>query len=91
MVSTEEMLDAVLKELSSENGNYNILISAAAPADYKLASTSIGKISTREKPSLDLHLAASKKIISFKAEHGLDDKELILRASNAMSLQGVIW
>lgn len=89
VMTSQEMQDAVLSELSKREGEYNILISAGAPADYTILSPSKGKISTSEKPSLKLELAATKKIISvvkekfprtfvvaFKAEHDLNSNEL---------------
>ena len=82
VVTTQEMQDSVLSNLSIV-GEYDILISAGAPADYTNLSPKTGKIKTSEKPSFKLELTASKKIIAiakerfpktfvvaFKAEHG---------------------
>ena len=59
--TTEEMLSAVVKELSS--GKYDVFISAAAPADYASVSPQKGKISTTEKNRLTIELGATSKII----------------------------
>ncbi|MHB8565524.1 MAG: phosphopantothenoylcysteine decarboxylase domain-containing protein [Nitrososphaerales archaeon] len=96
VVTTEDMLEAVLSRLSK--GTYDVLISAAAPADYTLVSPVAGKISTSDSSTLNLRLAATKKIISiakekfpkifvvaFKAEYGLDNEDLTNRASGAKS------
>jgi phosphopantothenoylcysteine decarboxylase/phosphopantothenate--cysteine ligase len=90
--TSQEMQDSVLSKLS-KRGEYDILISAGAPADYTNLSRVAGKISTSEKPTLKLELTATKKIIAvakekfpktfvvaFKAEHGLDSKELTSKA-----------
>jgi phosphopantothenoylcysteine decarboxylase / phosphopantothenate---cysteine ligase len=94
VVTSEEMLEAVLSKLS--RGEYNALISAGAPADYTNRSPSRGKISTSEKPTIKLELTASKKIISvakerfpktfvvaFKAEHGLEKSSKAMNRSSA--------
>ena len=91
--SAREMLDAVMAEL--ERGCH-ALISAAAVADYTL-DRQAEKIKSGQ--DLTLHLIPTPKIIKrvreaypdlkivgFKAETGLGDEELIIRAEE--SLQG---
>ena len=102
VVTSQEMQDSVLSKLS-KGGEYDILISAGAPADYTNLSHVAGKISTSEKPTLKLELSATKKIIAvakekfpktfvvaFKAEHGLrNSKELSLKALETLKTSGV--
>ncbi len=96
VVTTEEMLQAVLKELDS--GKYDVFISAGAPADYGVAHPKSGKINTSEKEQLSIELNATPKIIkaakdkhpevcvvSFKAEYG---SELIRRSKESMQQSG---
>jgi phosphopantothenoylcysteine decarboxylase/phosphopantothenate--cysteine ligase len=93
VTTTQQMLESVLSHLSKQK--YDALISAAAPADYAPDLPTKGKISTSRNPDLNVHLAATGKIISavkekfptmfvvaFKAEYGLDDKDLIQKASD---------
>ncbi len=100
VVTTQEMLESVTSRLSREK--YDVLISAAAPADYAPASPVAGKISTSDNPTLDLRLVATKKIVSrakedypktfvvaFKAEHALDNEDLAARAFKALKTSGV--
>lgn len=97
VVTTEEMLRAVLDELDS--GKYDVFISAGAPADYTLAHPKTGKISTSEQENLSLELSATPKIIkiakekhpevcivSFKAEYGRD--ELVRRSKQSIESSG---
>jgi phosphopantothenoylcysteine decarboxylase / phosphopantothenate---cysteine ligase len=97
--TTEEMLSAVVKELSS--GKYDVFISAAAPADYASVSPQKGKISTTEKNRLTIELRATSKIIeavrkkfpeifivSFKAEYGLNEKDLVEKARQSLQKSG---
>jgi phosphopantothenoylcysteine decarboxylase/phosphopantothenate--cysteine ligase len=99
VVTTEDMLNAVLNELST--GKYDVFISAAAPADYAPLSPKKGKISTLENDRLSLQLGATKKIIkfvrekfpeiyivSFKAEFGLSQKELLEKARQSLERSG---
>jgi phosphopantothenoylcysteine decarboxylase/phosphopantothenate--cysteine ligase len=102
VVTTQEMQDSVLSKLS-KGGEYNVLISAGAPADYTNLSAEAGKISTSEKRTLKLELSATKKIIAvvkekfpktfvvaFKAEHGLkNSKEVSLKALETLKTSRV--
>ncbi|MDH2899417.1 MAG: phosphopantothenoylcysteine decarboxylase [archaeon] len=102
VVTTQEMQDSVLSKLS-KGGEYNVLISAGAPADYTNLSPVTGKISTSEERTLKLELSATKKIIAvvkeqfpktfvvaFKAEHGLkNSKELSLKALETLKTSRV--
>ena len=102
VVTTQEMQDSVLSKLS-KGREYNVLISAGAPADYTNLSPVAGKISTSEESILKLELSATKKIIAvvkekfpetfvvaFKAEHGLkNSKELSLKALETLKTSGV--
>jgi phosphopantothenoylcysteine decarboxylase / phosphopantothenate---cysteine ligase len=94
--SAKEMLDAVLAEL--EKG-CDALISAAAVADYTL-DPKAEKIKSGQE--LVLHLKPTQKIIKtvreayphlkivgFKAETGVTDEELALRAERAMLSAGL--
>jgi phosphopantothenoylcysteine decarboxylase/phosphopantothenate--cysteine ligase len=67
VATSQEMLDSVLS-LLSKGDDYNILISAGAPADYTNLSAQSGKISTSEKPVISIELTATKKIISVAKE-----------------------
>lgn len=100
VVTSEEMSNAVMRELSS--GGYDAFISAAAVSDYVPSSHVSGKLKTSDNPVLNLKLVATKKIVSaakekfpetiviaFKAEEGFDGKELTNRASEALSSSGV--
>lgn len=97
VVTTEEMLQAVVEEL--DTGKYDVFISAGAPADYAVVHPKSGKISTSEKEHLSIELAATPKIIksakekhpevyvvSFKAEFGKSD--LIHRAKESIQKSG---
>jgi phosphopantothenoylcysteine decarboxylase/phosphopantothenate--cysteine ligase len=93
--TSKEMLDLVVSNLSRDS--YDVLISAAAPADYSPVSPARGKIRTSERRTLSIQLEATKKIIevakekfpnvfvvAFKAEHGANEQELIARASEML-------
>ncbi len=93
--TSKEMLDLVVSNLS--RNSYDVLISAAAPADYSPVSPARGKIRTSERRTLNIQLEATKKIIevakkkfpnvfvvAFKAEHGANEQELIARASEML-------
>jgi len=95
VVSTEDMLNVVLGELKS--GEYDVFISAGAPADYAVASPKKGKINTTENDHLSIQLSATPKIISvvkekypdicvvaFKAEYGTNVNELTRKAKESM-------
>jgi phosphopantothenoylcysteine decarboxylase/phosphopantothenate--cysteine ligase len=94
--SAGEMLDAVLAEV--EKG-CDVLISAAAVADYTL-DASADKIKSGQE--LVLHLMPTQKIIKtvreayphlkivgFKAETGVTDEELVVRAKKSMQGAGL--
>jgi phosphopantothenoylcysteine decarboxylase/phosphopantothenate--cysteine ligase len=94
--SAQEMLDAVLSELS--NG-YNWLISAAAIADY---TTDPCQEKLKSGQDLSLKLKPTKKIlkivrstypelkiVGFKAETFVSDDELINRAKESMESTGL--
>ena len=96
VVSTEDMLNAVMDELST--GKYDVLISAAAPADYAPSSPTRGKIGTENEQSLKLELKPTRKIIqvakemypntfvaAFKAEYGLSKEELVKKARESLA------
>jgi phosphopantothenoylcysteine decarboxylase/phosphopantothenate--cysteine ligase len=86
--SAEEMTEAVLNEL--EKG-FDVLISAAAIADYTLDPypekiKSGGELVLKLKPTRKLINACREKdpglvIVGFKAETGIDTEELLRRAS----------
>jgi len=99
VVSTEDMLRAATEELSS--GEYDVFISAGAPADYSVATPKKGKISTTENDRLSIQLSVTPKIISvlkekypdlcvvaFKAEYGADVDELIRKARESQEKSG---
>lgn len=94
--SAKQMLDAVLAEVGK---GCDALISAAAVADYTL-DASEGKIKSGQE--LVLHLLPTQKIIKtvreaypdllivgFKAETGVTDEELVLRAKKSMQGAGL--
>jgi phosphopantothenoylcysteine decarboxylase / phosphopantothenate---cysteine ligase len=97
VVTTEEMLKAVLEEL--DTGEYDAFISAGAPSDYGVVHPVSGKISTQEKEHLTIELGVTPKIIklakekhpevcvvSFKAEYG--QLELLRRAKESLENSG---
>ncbi len=94
--STEEMLNATLKELKT--GKHDLVFAAGAPSDYKPKSTAQRKIKTRKEKSLTLELQATPKIIAearkaspkafivaFKTEHNVSNDELISEAYEILS------
>jgi phosphopantothenoylcysteine decarboxylase / phosphopantothenate---cysteine ligase len=99
IVSTDDMMNAVLSELSS--GKYDVFISAGAPADYAPSISSDKKISTQDNTKIAIQLTATKKIIkiakekfpdtfvvAFKAEYGLRREDLIKRARESLEKSG---
>lgn len=95
--TTEEMYHAVLRELETEE--YHIIISAAAPTDYKPQQPHKNKISSRTKPEIEIKLKQTPKIIdkikeikpeiflvAFKAEHNVPNNELIEKAYQELKL-----
>jgi phosphopantothenoylcysteine decarboxylase/phosphopantothenate--cysteine ligase len=90
--TSSEMYDAVVSELKSEEGGYDVAVMTAAVSDFKPSKKSASKIDTR-KGSLELRLEPTKKIINevkkissrtvlvaFKAEWGLDRGQLVEKA-----------
>lgn len=88
--TTHEMHDALVSELKSKP--YDLVIAAAAPADWRPEKLFESKIPTREMSELALKLKPTEKIIDvvkkisratflvpFKAEYHLSDEELIAR------------
>ena len=86
--TTEEMYDALMEELRTQK--HDIVIAAAAAADFTPEKPIERKISTRNTHELILKLKPTPKIIeavkqispntflvAFKAEHGLSDDEMI--------------
>lgn len=89
--TTKEMYDAVVSELKAQR--YDIVIAAAAAADWTPDKRYSFKIPTREASALNFRLKPTRKIIDvvktirpkallipFKAEHGVSDEELIENA-----------
>lgn len=96
--TSEEMHRAVVSELSSKK--YDIVVMAAAVADFTPAKKSNKKIDTREG-RIELSLVATKKIIdevkkksrdtylvAFKADYGVTDSVLIERAHKKLQESG---
>ena len=97
--TTEEMYRAVVSELSSRK--YDILIAAAAGADWTLEKPYGYKVSTSDMSELSLKLRPTPKIIDsvkktspntflvpFKAEYNLSDDELIESAYKRLKTAG---
>jgi len=97
--TTEEMCDAVLKEL--EETDYDILIAAAASADYAPLKKEAGKIPSKQE-SLVISLRPTVKIIeesrkvdkdiflcAFKAESNIPKDVLIERAYDRIKQVGL--
>jgi phosphopantothenoylcysteine decarboxylase/phosphopantothenate--cysteine ligase len=89
--TTKEMHEAVISELKSQK--YDIMIAAAAAADWKPKKRYDYKVATGKTPTLSLPLEPTAKIIDavkkvspkvflvpFKAEYNVSDDELIERA-----------
>ena len=89
--TTQEMLDAVKTEL--QNKKFDVMISAAAVADWTPKSRKDEKIPTKNAQSLSVEFKPTPKIVDavktfqkdiflvlFKAEHDVTDEELINRA-----------
>src|SRR5438876_372185 len=86
--NTEELLQAVLKEL--REAKPDIVFAAGAPTDYTPTTVSPKKIKTRERARIDLELKATPKIleeirssspktflVAFKTEYNVPNEELI--------------
>jgi phosphopantothenoylcysteine decarboxylase/phosphopantothenate--cysteine ligase len=89
--TTQAMRDAVTAEL--RRTEYDVVIAAAAVADWTPAQPKQEKISTRKTESLTVRFLPTPKIadevkairpdtflVLFKAEHGVSDEELVKRA-----------
>jgi phosphopantothenoylcysteine decarboxylase/phosphopantothenate--cysteine ligase len=94
--STEELLDATLREL--RQGKHDLVFAAGAPSDYKPRSVSSRKLKTRKEKSITLELQATPKVIAearkagpkafivaFKTEHNVSHDELISEAFEILS------
>ncbi len=88
--TTEEMHDVVVSELKSEK--YDVVLAAAAAADWRPEKVYDYKVPTSQVPELSVKLRPTPKIINgirklepdvflvtFKAEYGFSDEELIER------------
>ena len=86
--NTEELLQAVLKEL--REAKPDLVFAAGAPTDYTPTTVSPKKIKTRERARIDLELKATPKIleeirssspktflVAFKTEYNVPNEELI--------------
>lgn len=89
--TTQEMYDAVTSEVKS--GNIDVVIAAAAVADWTPKRPRKDKVPTEKTPTLSVGFKPTLKIVDvikkiqepvflvlFKAEHGVSDKELVTRA-----------
>lgn len=89
--TTQEMLDAVKNELQTKI--FDVMIAAAAVADWTPKSQQKEKIPTKNAKSLSVEFSPTPKIVDmvkslrkdiylvlFKAEHGVTDDELVARA-----------
>ncbi len=88
--TTEEMYDTVVSELKSKR--YDIVVAAAAAADWRPVKTLDYKVSTSDVSEFSVKLRSTQKIISavktinadvflvpFKAEFSLSNEELVER------------
>ena len=93
--TAKEMLETVRKELAAEK--FDLMIAAAAVADFAPSKIVKGKISSSENREITLRLQRTSKIIDdvkklspntflviFKAEHGLSAPALIKKAGERM-------
>lgn len=89
----EELRKAVKKELTSKH--YNIIIHSAAVSDFRPQRLIKGKLKSEKAHTLTLtplpkivkeirRLAPSAKLVIFKLESGVSDKELIRKAKTAL-------
>jgi phosphopantothenoylcysteine decarboxylase/phosphopantothenate--cysteine ligase len=89
--TSKEMYDNVVSELKSTE--YEVVIAAAAVADWTPVTPKREKIATRKTTKLSIQLRPTKKIVDkvkeirkeaflvlFKAEHGVSNDELVDRA-----------
>ncbi len=97
--TTEEMLNAVTNELS--RNKYDLAILSAAASDYAPIEKSSFKIASHTRQHLKLSLKATPKIldqvkklspqtflIAFKAEHNLEENELVERGFRRLRESG---
>lgn len=98
--TTEQMAEAVASELRSVK--YDIMIAAAAVADFTPSKSWSEKVSTDETPELRLNLKPTRKIIgevktlssgtflvAFKAEWKVSEEELVKRAYKRLKEVGL--
>lgn len=96
IVSTEELLDATVREL--RQGKHDLVFAAGAPSDYKPRAVLPRKLKTRKEKSITLELQATPKVIAearkagpnafivaFKTEHNVSNDELISEAFEILS------
>jgi phosphopantothenoylcysteine decarboxylase/phosphopantothenate--cysteine ligase len=87
--TTQEMLDAVTKTM--KKNNVDVFIGAAAVADWKMEKKAQGKLPSSKKFSIELSptekiiekvkkLSPATVLVAFKAEHGLNEKQLIAKS-----------
>jgi phosphopantothenoylcysteine decarboxylase/phosphopantothenate--cysteine ligase len=90
-VTTEDLYELVKKNIA----NFDIIFHVAAVSDFIPEKPSVGKISSDESVNLKLvpqikisdqikKLNPAVKLIAFKAEYGLTEKELIKAAENKL-------
>ncbi|MEW5841377.1 bifunctional phosphopantothenoylcysteine decarboxylase/phosphopantothenate--cysteine ligase CoaBC [Nitrososphaera sp.] len=96
--TSQEMHDAVARELGSSN--YDVVVMAAAVADYTPTSKSPKKIETRSggveislKPTTKIIDMVKKKskgtfLVAFKADHGVPQSELVEKAYRKLQESG---
>jgi len=87
--TTEDMLKAVTAQL--KNMNIDVFIGAAAVADWKMEKKAQGKLPSSKKFNIELSptekiiemvkkLSPATALVAFKAEHGLNEKQLIAKS-----------
>ena len=89
--TTEQMLDATLRELKREK--HDLVLAAAAPSDYRPSKPADHKLSTRKEKTVEVELEATPKIIreirhaspksfivAFKTDYGVSNEELVNEA-----------
>jgi phosphopantothenoylcysteine decarboxylase/phosphopantothenate--cysteine ligase len=72
--STDEMLEAVLREL--KDNKYDLVFAAGAPSDYRPSHSYNEKIKTRKNPTVKLELQSTPKIIQ-QIRHASPDTFLV--------------
>jgi len=87
--TTEDMLNAATTKLKEKN--IDVFIGAAAVADWKMEKKAKGKLPSSKKFSIELSptekiiekvkkLSPATVLVAFKAEHGLNEKQLIAKS-----------